>query len=481
MPANRQTAIIDIGSNSVRLVVYSGASRVPSPTFNEKVLAGLGEAVGRTGRLSSESRNKALAALRRFRLLIDHMQVSKTQVIATAAVRDAADGAAFVREVERIGFDCEVITADEEARLAGEGVISAIPSADGIVGDLGGGSLELADVRGGKVGKRVSLPLGVLRITADEVGKAEALQTLREGLRESGLAGAGENRGFYVVGGSWRSLAKIDMATSGFPLPALNQYGFAPERARQLQAVVEAPERSWSKKIATARLASTGVAAMLLSLLVEELHPRELVVSTFGIREGLLFKNLKSEVRALDPLIEGARDAGGSERRFGEHGDVLNLWIDPVFNDPPHLRRIRRAACLLADVAWQASPEFRADRSVEMALHGDWLAITAAERVILAQTLSSSFGRDKLPDPALAHLCSEDDLKRARVWGLAVRLAQRLSGGAGAVLQATSLAAARGQLVLRVHKGETALVGEPVSRRLSVLADVLGLKPKVLA
>lgn len=475
MAHKRPTGIIDIGSNSVRLVVYSGIGRVPFPTFNEKVLAGLGSGLAETGRLSEESRSKALTALRRFRLLVDHMGVARTRVVATAAIRDSLDGREFVREIKRIGLDCEVLSADDEARLAGEGVLSAIPQADGIVGDLGGGSLELVEVSDGKVGPRISMPLGVLRLEPGKAGEAAALKILRQGLRDSGLEGAGKGRRFYMVGGSWRSLAKMDMLATAYPLPVTHQYSLAPGRARALQQLAETPERNWSKKIAGARLASVPVAAMLLALLVEEIEPEELVISTFGIREGLLYSTLKRPERALDPLIEGARDAGGSERRFGEHGDLLDAWISPIFDDEAPLARIRRAACLLADVAWQASPEFRADRAVEMALHGSWVGITAAERVMMAQALSSSFGRDRLPDPDLARLCDEGDLKHARLWGLAIRLAQRLSGGVGSVLEATSLSIDAGTLKLSVSRSQAALVGEAVAKRLRALADALGL------
>lgn len=479
MADQRPTAIIDIGSNSVRLVVYSGLGRVPSPTFNEKVLAGLGSGLAATGQLTQESRDKALAALRRFRLLLDHMGVGRTRVVATAAVRDAEDGPEFVREIRRIGLDCKVLSADDEARLAGEGVLSAIPHADGIVGDLGGGSLELVEVSAGAVGRRISMPLGVLRLNRGKGGEAAALKILRHALKESGLAGRGRNRHFYLVGGSWRSLAKMDMAATAYPLPVTHQYSLRPERARTLLALAEAPDRGWSKRIAGARLASVPVAAMLLSLIVEEIGPKELVISTFGIREGLIYANLKPKERHLDPLIEGARDAGGSERRFGEHGDLLDAWIEPVFEDFPPMARIRRAACLLADVAWQASPEFRADRAVEMALHGGWVAVTAAERVIIAQALSSSFGRDRLPSADLAQLCKEADLRRARAWGLAIRLAQRLSGGVGSVLEATSLDRSNGLLVLQVAREERSLVGEAVSKRLTLLAEALNLRPRI--
>jgi exopolyphosphatase/guanosine-5'-triphosphate,3'-diphosphate pyrophosphatase len=474
--SRKPIAIIDIGSNSVRLVVYGGAPRAPRPIFNEKVLAGLGAQVGETGKISSEAWNCAMGIMRRFKVLLRHMDIGRTRVVATAAVRDAANGQAFVRAVEKLGFDCQVLSAGKEAQLAGEGVLSAIPLADGIVGDLGGGSLELVDVGGGRARAGLSLPLGVLRLSPDPAGEKQVARALEQSLAGHALAGSGEGRTLYLVGGSWRALARVDMISSGHPLPATHGYAFAPGRIKELRAILAAPDSAWIKKIGSARLASTPVAAMLLDQLVRRIRPRELVVSSFGIREGLLYSELSASVRRQDPLIEAARDAGGSERRFGEHGDILDAWIAPLFDDPPAARRIRRAACLLADVAWQASADFRADRGVEMALHGNWVGIDAAERVMIAQALSSSFGRDKLPDPRLAGLCGEAELIRARQWGLAMRLGQRLSAGVGAILKRSAIEIAGDTVRLRLAKGELALMSDPVAKRLERLAEALGMR-----
>ena len=303
------------------------------------------------------------------------MKVKRVSVLATAAIRDAKDGAEFVREVDRIGFDCEVLSAGAEARLAGEGVLSAIPDADGIVGDLGGGSLELVDVRKGRASRGISLPLGVLRLSASRSGEREARGELRAALKKSGLRERGKGRGFYMVGGSWRALARIDMFATDYPLPITHEYRIAPDHVRELRRMADLPEPKWSKAAAPARLASAPVAAMMLDLLVRELEPDEIVVSTFGIREGLLYSELKPGVRRIDPLIEAAREAGGGEHRFGQHGALLDDWIAPLFDDTAAMRRLRLASCLLADVAWQANPGFRADRGVEMALHGNWVAV----------------------------------------------------------------------------------------------------------
>jgi exopolyphosphatase/guanosine-5'-triphosphate,3'-diphosphate pyrophosphatase len=473
------TGIIDIGSNSVRLVVYGGPVRVPTPIFNEKVLAGLGTGLRERGTLDEEARERALAALRRFRLLLDHMKVKQTRVVATAAIRDAADGQAFVREVERIGFSCEVLSAVEEATLAGEGILSGIPEADGIAGDLGGGSLELVRVGSGGPENGISLPLGVLRLDPSSEGEREARKIVKAALKNSPLKEDGRGRPFYMIGGSWRALARMDMIATAFPLPITHQYRVKPSRAKELRKLVRALDPRLSGAAAPQRLASSPVAAMLLEILVDELEPSQLIVSTYGIREGLLYSDLPPRARQLDPLIEEAREAGGGEHRFGQHGDLLDTWIAPLFDDQPKMGRLRHASCLLADVAWQASSAFRADRAIEMALHGNWVAVSPGGRVIIAQALSTSFGRDELPDARLKQLCKDEQLTRAHCWGQAMRLGQRLSGGVGSVLKRTSLQRRDGAIELAVRRGEEALVGDQVQRRFIRLAELLGCEPIV--
>ena len=480
MPSRDPIAIVDIGSNSVRLVVYAGTPRIPYPIFNEKVLAGLGADLGKTGELSAGSQERALAALSRYRLLIDHMGVKRVRTVATAAARDASNAREFIRAIKQIGFNCEVLSAEEEATLAAEGVMSAIPGADGIVGDLGGGSLELADVRDGAVKTAISLPLGVLRVGNGGKGEKLVRETLRSALKQSGLAKAAAGRSFYMVGGSWRALARIDMILGNYPLPVRHQYCLSPSRPKALRTAIEALNPNICKAIAPARLATTPVAAMILAQLAEELRPSTLILSSFGIREGLLYEKLPKSIRVQHPLIEAARDAGGSERRFGEHGDILDRWIETLFDDSPPDARIRHASCLLADVAWQANPDFRADRAVEMALHGNWVGIDAPGRVMMAQALSSSFNRDALPDPRVEQLCTSEQLERARQWGLAMRLGQRLSGGVGSVLENTSLVARKKTVGLHLKQSEAALVSEGVERRLVRLAEALGCTAEVV-
>lgn len=476
-------AIVDIGSNSIRLVVYSGAPRAPSTIFNEKVLAGLGQGLGETGLLGEGPRERALAALRRFRLLVGQMEVRDVRVLATAAVRDASNGDAFLDEVRALGFEPRVISGEEEGLLAGEGVLAGFPGAEGLVGDLGGGSLELAEVGAGTVHSSISLPFGVLRIgNPDSAEEKKLRRRLASALKESGLGARGRGRPFYMVGGSWRALARLDITSRDFPLPITHHYRMPPERPAELRRLIASLNRADPKCIPMltgSRIPTLPNAKLILSALVDAIEPSELIVSSFGIREGLLFHELPPHERAKDPLIEAARDAGRGLSRFGEHGDLLDRWISPIFDDSTANARLRLAACLLADVAWQAHPDFRAERGVEMALHGNWVGIDVCGRVMVAQALFSNFGGREFPDRRIADLCSPSELACAARWGLAMRLGQRLSGGLAAGLERSRLERDGNVIRLVLPRNEEALYGETVERRLRKLASALGCTAEI--
>lgn len=476
-------AIIDIGSNSVRLVVYSAATRIPSVIFNEKVMAGLGADMASTGALGDEAQARALTALRRFCLLTRQMRVVSTRTVATAAVREASNGAVFLGKVRALGLQPEIIAGKQEAKLAGKGVLSALPWADGIVGDLGGGSLELAEVGDDKVHRCVSLPLGVLRLEALAGSGVDGIERrVRKTVSAAGFGGAAKGRPFYLVGGSWRALAQLDMALSDHPLPIVHQYEMAVERPAALAATLAQLDKEGARELglSTARLATLPEANVLLSALIAELRPSRLVVSSFGIREGLLYAALDPPTRALDPLVEEAREAGAGLGRFPQHGELLDRWLAPLFDDDAPCARLRLAACLLADIGWAAHPDFRADRGVDMALHGNWVAIDAPGRVRLAQALFTAFGGGKtLPYPDIAALCAPEELQRATRWGLAIRLGQRLSGGVAAGLERSRLE--RRGTTLRLKLKDGALAGEAVERRLRTLATALGLQPELVS
>ena len=495
-PASDLVGIIDIGSNSVRLVVYAGRRRTPAVIFNEKVMAGLGRGVASDGRLSEGSMRVALAALARFTLLARDMGVTDLRTVATAAVREARNAQRFVDAVrDTCGLDIEVISGEAEARGAALGVIAGIPEADGVVGDLGGGSLELIRVAGGQVHDRISLPIGALRLDAVRKRGARALRPfIASALDRVDWAAKGAGKPFYMVGGSWRALAQLDIHLTDYPLPVIQQYTMAPATpARLVRSLARVDPKTLKTvtAISTSRLPSLPGAALLLAAVVKRLGSGSVVASAYGLREGLLFERMPPALQAEDPLIAAARDEGARSGRFPEHGDLLMTWMDDVFGNDEEtparralapetgaMRRLRLATCLLSDSAWRAHPDFRAERGMDIALHGNWVAITPGERAILAAALVACFGG--LPGTVeaaqLARLTDPASLATARAWGLALRLGQRLTGGTAAPLRASRLDVADGTLTLTLAAADAPLFGEAVTRRLKALAAVLGLE-----
>ena len=480
-PDAPRVAIIDIGSNSIRLVVYQGHPRIPAILFNEKVMAGLGRGLAATGAIEPAAMKTARTALARFAAVAEAMEVASPRTVATAAVRDASNGGEIIAAAEKLGLKVEILPGEAEALAAGEGVLSAIPDADGIVGDLGGGSLELVRVRNGRVEGRASFPLGVLRIAAMREKRGKVLERrVANHLREAGWAGRGRGLPLYLVGGSWRALARLDMTMSGYPLPIIHHYAMPPATITRLGRTIAQLSKARMKTVegvSSARAATLGDATALLGVLLRQLGSSTTIASSFGLREGLLFERLDAETRALDPLIVAAREEGRLMGRFPEHGDLLNDWIAPLFEgEDAALARLRHTACLLADVGWRANPEFRAERGVEIALHGNWVAIDATGRAMLAQALFTSLGGGLTAPDLVALLASGPELASAMAWGLAMRLGQRLSGGLAGPLRQAVLSIDGRAVTLAMTSGSGALYGEAVERRHQALAALLGRK-----
>ena len=481
---NRRSAIIDIGSNSIRLVVYDGPARIPSILFNEKVMAGLGRALGETGAIEPEAMDVALAALARFQRLCAAMGVDRPRTVATAAVRDASNGAELLERTKALGLDVDLLSGEQEAQAAAFGVISAIPDADGIVGDLGGGSLELVRVKNGQVFERASFPLGVLRIAAIKAKGRGALdrQVAAHFATAPWLVEA-KGLPLYLVGGSWRALARLDMHLTDYPLPIIHQYQMEPRTAARLIRVIshlDKPRLKMVPSLSGARIANLGDAASLLSSLVRHLDAKSLIVSAFGLREGLLYEALPVEQRSIDPLIAACREEADRQGRFVEHGDLLDRWIAPLFTDDDAAEaRLRHAACLLADVGWRANPEFKAERGLEIAIHGNWVGIDPRGRTMLGQALFTSFGGGVAPIAGFDRLCAAADLERAIRWGLAMRLGQRLSGGVAGPLKTSRLSLAATGLNIHLPPEDAMLYGDAVARRHRHLASVLGLEARL--
>lgn len=487
-------AVIDVGSNSIRLVVYSGLTRGAVTLFNEKVLCGLGRGLARSGRLNPEGVALARQNLVRFSRLARAMGVARIDMLATAAVREAEDGAAFATEVEQAcGLPLTVLDGEEEARLSALGVVAGFPGATGAMGDLGGGSLELVELRDGTVGRSATLPLGpfqLMDLCGDDT-KAMAREIDKrlkavDWLIEMGKGDPG-SAAFYAVGGAWRNLARIHIQQTKFPLHVIHGYTLRRGQVVDLARVISGLGRRSLKRIkgvTKERLETLPAAALVLSRVVRALGGGPVIVSAYGLREGHAYDLLAPEEQAQDPLLAVCTDIARRDARFEPLGESLVAWTDALFpNEPPAPRRLRTASCLLSDIAWREHPDYRAVQARYRILCHPLVGLSHAERAFLAHVAFVRYGggAEDGPDSGYLDLLSAEQKHDARVLGLAQRLAYRVSGATRVVLERCSLRFdADGVLELMLPDDGSAPRGEAVQRRLDTLAREIDTEAKVI-
>ena len=491
-PKYRPVSVVDIGSNSVRLVVYDGLRRSPSPVFNEKILCGLGKGVAISGKLSKEGIVRAIRALKRFRALSKQIGAKEIYAVATAAARDASNGESFIDNAEAaLGASIDVLTGKEEARFAALGVMSGIPAADGLVGDLGGGSLELIDVSGGKIREGVTLPLGPLRLIDMAGGSVDrASQLIDEHFEKAKIVGNLEGRTFYAVGGTWRNLARLHMAQNRYPLHVLHHYTIGREQARSVADLVSHLSPASLKdirEVSRSRSETMPFGALVLERLLRSSKAKDVVFSVYGVREGLLYSRLARRKRDADPLLSSCWDFARRYARSAEHELELCDWTDQVYgaNGPPETdaeRRLRHGACLLADIGWRAHPDYRAERSLSMISQAAFVGVDHPGRVFLALTIYYRYegSMDDVQSNGLVRLLDDDSLARAMLIGDMLRLAYILSAAMPGMLPRIGLRLGSNKtLILKFPKRLSDLAGERVEKRLSGLAQHMGRIPKI--
>ncbi len=485
-PTDGRIAVIDVGSNSVRLVVFDRAERSPSYFFNEKLSCGLGARLAATGRLDPEGRVRAVALLRRFAALADRMGVAALDAVATAAVREAGDGPDFIAEVEReTGLRLRVISGDEEARLSAMGVLLAEPEADGAMADMGGASMELARLDRGRVGARVTLALGPQRL-AGLTGAALLRRVDEEAARGAALV-PGEGRPLFLVGGAWRAFAKLQIARTGHPLQVLHGYRIPADAGAEAADWIAAQPPEALRALAdvsAGRAVAAGVAALVLGRLIAAIRPSDLFISAFGLREGVYHERLPPSVRALDPLMAACRRLEATQARFPGFGDELAGFVAPVLAGWDAAEtRLARAACLLNDVNWRAHPDYRPVGCFETVTRANLTGLDHADRVFIGCALLNRYGGGKHSadvETALA-LLPADRRARAKALGRALRLGAMLSASTPGALADARLSVEAGDLVLALGPGTADLAGEVVTRRHGALADALGLSPRLVS
>jgi exopolyphosphatase/guanosine-5'-triphosphate,3'-diphosphate pyrophosphatase len=487
----KPVAVVDIGSNSVRLIVYEDAGRAPAPLFNEKVLCGLGRNIASTGKLAPDGVKRALRALRRFRALIDQISVGHVEVIATAAAREAENGPEFIAQAERIlRHKIRVLSGTEEAELAALGVISGIHAADGFVGDLGGGSLELIDVRGGRLGDATTLPLGGLRLIDASGGNLKKAREIVDAeLAKVDWLEKGRGRDLYIVGGTWRALARLHMTQTNYPLSVMHNYRIPADEALKFASLLDHQSQSslaGIRDIASARRETIPYGALVLERLIKQMKPRAVVVSVLGIREGLLYTLLDEREKERDPLIAACEDLARQRSRSVDSAFELCFWTDALFRAPgptetPEQKRLRHAASLLSDIAWRAHPDYRGVQSLNLVAHGDFVGVDHPGRAFLALTIyyrNEGLVKDELSQK-LIELVDKDSVKRARVLGAAIRAAHMVGAAMPGVLTNTPVSYEGKRLIWMLPEPYSNLEGERVERRFKELANLLDREAEI--
>src|SRR3954468_6939551 len=485
LKARGPVAIVDIGSNSVRLVIYEGQTRVAATLQNEKSICAIGRDMVTTGRLHAEGCAAALEALSRFRMMADGLKVEHREAVATAAARDASNGAEFIGRAERAwGGPVRILAGEDEARIAAEGVVAGVPDADGLVADLGGGSLDMVSVKAGKTGAAFTLPFGPLRLMDQSRGDADkARDIVDKGLKNLPDISAAA---LYAVGGIWRSFARVDMEDQNYPLHVLQHYTIPRGRALRLCRLLAGLSRDSVRKIKVVskrRAESLPYGAVVLERLLEASDIKDVVISAYGLREGLLYARLPADERARDPLVEFGRAANARTARVPVHADEMLAWTAPLFeSDTAELTRIREASAYFSDVAWRRHPDDRAVGAFGQVLTAPFSGASHRARALIAASLFHRYSGDEdFPQAlALSGLLDKEDEKRALLLGLAWRFAFSLSGSAAGELANYRLRMTPSKVILEVPSRREAIAGEPVQKRLGALADALGRKGEIL-
>ena len=475
-----RVGVVDVGSNSVRMVVFDGAARSPAYFYNEKIMCALGAGVSETGNLNPKGRDRALAAMIRFKHLADGMGLSELTVVATAAVRDAQDGPAFCADVLlHTGLRIWVIDGKEEARLSAQGVLLGWPGAYGLICDIGGSSMELAEISEGRVGKRVTSNLGPLKLQGLSGGhkgrKAHIIETVASLVEQMGA----QRDRLFLVGGSWRAIARIDMHRRGYPLHVLHEYRMTPahvSRTARYIAETDIEELRNACGISSARMILVPLAAMVLRQLVKAFKPTDIAISSYGIREGLLYEQMPQRLRDRDPLIEASRFAENKDARMPGFGKSLYDFVLPLFKSAPETRkRLVKAACLLHDVSWRAHPDYRAEVCFDNATRANLGGLNHHERIFLGLALLHRYSntREGTRFEELYTLVDEKTQLEAEVLGKAMRFGAMLWMEKGAERATFKWYPKKRILELRMTSDAMPLFGEVAEARLKSLASSL--------
>lgn len=487
LPGRRPLSVIDIGSNSIRLVIYEGVARSPTMLFNEKMLAGLGRGIALTGKLEAGAVQRALDEFRRFRALSEQAGAERLWVIATAAAREAKNGPEFIAAAEKVlGEEIHVLSGAEEAAYSALGIISGFHRPDGVVGDMGGGSLEFVEVKAGAHGAGVTTPLGGLRLEDVSGGSlGEARKIARREIAKVECLKQGSGRTFYAVGGTWRNLARLHMEATNYPLAVMHHYEMdIAATATFLRQVAKGgfDKIKGLERVSKSRRGLLPYGAIALEEIIAAMQPRRVVISAQGVREGYLYSLLSREQQKDDALISASEELTVLRSRSVAHAHELVAWTEQTFkvlgvDETMEEARLRHSACLLADIGWRAHPEYRGAQSLNIISHASFISIDHPGRAYIA--LAAMWRHEGLwedgASPEIMRLATPRLLERARLLAAVLRVVYLLSASMpGLIPRLKWRQKPGGGLDLVVPKSHAGLLGERPDGRMAQLARITG-------
>jgi exopolyphosphatase/guanosine-5'-triphosphate,3'-diphosphate pyrophosphatase len=482
-------AIIDLGSNSIRMLIYDNLLNSQIPIFNEKAICELGKNLDKTGKLDPKGSDFALSVLQRFKRILSNLKVKKFKIIGTAAIREATDSKLFVAKVKKIlKKKVQVLTGIEEAENSALGVIIGFQRVNGVVVDLGGGSLEIARVEKNIIYEKISLPLGVLRLFNQPKRNKDKINSIISFyLNKIEWLRKGKTKNLYLCGGTWRTLLNAHIFKTNYPLSILHQYKLPAIEALKFSNRLSSVKLIKSEKLVGVTKSRTNyipIGSYILSSLIKICDPSNILCSVSGVREGSLINKAYLNILKKDSLNRSVHFIALKKGDFGENYIKLYNFLKKIFpnKDENFPFRLLLPACSLSNFDWGLGTYQRAELVFHEVINSPILKLSHNDRIKLGLV---SFWRHcstkYYPDLEFLKLLSNSEITACRRIGAALRFASSISVISSIFYEKIKIYVANEKtLILKVPKKYSQVISNQVQKRLKSLAEEMNLKQEIV-
>ena len=480
-----KVSIIDIGSNSIRLVAYDKINRVPRMIYTEKVFCSLAKNLDIDNSIPKKNYKKTINAIKRFYKISLDIKSSELFIFATAAIREADNGFILKNEIENItNREMIILSENDEVKLSTQGLISSFPSANGIMADLGGGSLELSLLENGKLKKFTSLKIGVVRLLNEfSKNKNKCLINILKKLNQVKWLDKFKKTNFYAIGGSFRSLANVNIWNNKYPLSIVQGYAINSieiKKLLNLSSTIKAKTIKLIPEIENERIKTIPVASIILDNLIKKIDPKKMIFCSQGLREGFLYSLLDKKTKKIDPLIFTAKKMAKNFNNSFFDGESIFKWLSPIFvNENENFKRLRLAASYLSELSyWHNFKDMESDYALNTVLYYPFLSLTHEQRIFLGLTIYTACG-GKINRPNILKyikLLKKDAINAACILGNGIKLAYTVSGGLYRNLHDYSLSVSNNEIFLITSDKKIIKTSTKIRRTLKKISKLIKIK-----